>query len=247
MIQDNILNLINLEISNQQIEDYKNSQPFPSIVIENLVKNTNFLKLVEQEFKTFDIWGCDPFCVKHQVKKFFFPYTLELVNSIPFLTKGLIDAFNSSEMLKFLEKLTGIKNLIADPSLYGAGMHKIDSGGKLDIHADYSKHSNYPLYRRVNLLLYINSDWDTLWGGELELRNKDMILIKSIAPLFNRAVIFNTTSRALHGHPIPLNCPPGVSRFSIAMYYFTEEAPEDSSDENTSALWFSLPEQGQNS
>ncbi len=246
MSQNNISNLINFEINNQQIEDYKNSQPFPNIILENFVKDTTFLKLIEDEFKSFSIWGCDPFCVSHQVKKFFFPYSLELVNDIPPLTKNLIDILNSPEILKFLEKLTGIKELIADHSLFGAGMHRIDSGGKLDIHADYSKHFNYPLYRRINLLLYINSNWDISWGGELQLRNKDMSLSKTIAPIFNRAVIFNTTSKALHGHPIPLNCPLEVSRFSIAMYYFTKDAPEDSYEENTSALWYSLPEENKN-
>jgi hypothetical protein len=42
-----------------------------------------------------------------------------------------------------------------------------------------------------------------------------------VAPLFGRAVIFNTDLDSFHGHPEPLNCPPDRSRRSIATYYYT--------------------------
>ena len=37
-------------------------------------------------------------------------------------------------------------------------------------------------------------------------------LVKSIEPIFNRAVIFDTTQNSWHGLPIPLTCPDGESR-----------------------------------
>ena len=45
--------------------------------------------------------------------------------------------------------------------------------------------------------------------------------IHSIAPLFNRCVIFNTDIDAYHGHPDPLNTPADMTRKSIALYYYT--------------------------
>ena len=42
-------------------------------------------------------------------------------------------------------------------------------------------------------------------------------------PLLNHAVIFTTDERSLHGFPDPLTCPAGVSRKSLAFYYYTVE------------------------
>ena len=60
--------------------------------------------------------------------------------------------------------------------------------------------------------------------------------------MFNRAVIFNITDNAYHGHPEPLNCPDNKARYSMALYYFTEDRPEAENQTRPSALWF-FPEQ----
>ena len=56
--------------------------------------------------------------------------------------------------------------------------------------------------------------------------------------MFNRAVIFNITDDAYHGHPEPLNCPEDQARYSLALYYFTEDRPDEEKNEEHSALWF---------
>ena len=43
-----------------------------------------------------------------------------------------------------------------------------------------------------------------------------------IEPIFNRAVIFNIED-APHGHPVPLNTPENIDRYSLALYYFIDE------------------------
>jgi hypothetical protein len=48
-----------------------------------------------------------------------------------------------------------------------------------------------------------------------------MTRAKTIAPTFNRCVVFSTTKESLHGHPVPLATPPGVARKSLALYYYT--------------------------
>jgi Rps23 Pro-64 3,4-dihydroxylase Tpa1-like proline 4-hydroxylase len=132
-------------------------------------------------------------------------------------------------MLTFLESLTGIHNLIGDPTFVGGGVHQTLSQGKLDIHADFNVHLNHDnIYRRINLLLYITPYWEDQWGGKLQLWEKD--LSKScieIPPVFNRAVIFNTNSDSFHGHPKPMQCPPNVARRSLALYYYTDYAPDE--------------------
>ena len=110
----------------------------------------------------------------------------------------------------------------------GGGLHKITSGGKLAVHKDYNVHPMKKIYRRLNLLIYLNKDWKQEWEGNLELWDKDHTKLEvSVEPLFNRAVIFTISEESLHGHPVPLNTPENVSRNSIALYYFTEVNPSD--------------------
>ena len=137
-------------------------------------------------------------------------------------TAHLAQCLNSGPFLAYLEKLTGIPNLIADPSYFGGGVHWIDNGGYLEVHADFNHLKKYNLARRINLLLYLNKDWKDEYNGYLELWDRPtMTKRKTVAPLFNRAVIFSTVKEALHGHPTPLSAPPGVARRSLALYYYT--------------------------
>jgi hypothetical protein len=39
--------------------------------------------------------------------------------------------------------------------------------------------------------------------------------------VFNRCVLFNTTDFSFHGHPDPLRCPEGMTRKSLALYYYS--------------------------
>jgi hypothetical protein len=137
-------------------------------------------------------------------------------------TARLAQCLNSGPFLAYLEKLTGIPNLIADPSYFGGGVHWIDNGGYLEVHADFNHLKKYNLARRINLLLYLNRDWKDEYNGHLELWDRStMTKRKAVAPVFNRAVIFSTVKEALHGHPTPLSAPPGIARRSLALYYYT--------------------------
>ena len=78
----------------------------------------------------------------------------------------LISFLNSDIFLEYIQILTGIKEkLLSDPYLSGGGYHEIKNGGVLKIHADFNKHPSINIDRRVNLLLYLNENWDTKWGG----------------------------------------------------------------------------------
>jgi hypothetical protein len=139
--------------------------------------------------------------------------------------RAVVHELNSPAFVRFLGQLTGIDDLLVDNSLEGGGLHQSTTGGFLNVHADFTVHPhNFHWRRRVNLLLYLNADWPPRYGGDLELWSRDMKSCESkIAPLANRAVIFNTDKTSFHGHPTPLRCPPGEARQSIALYYFTEE------------------------
>lgn len=132
----------------------------------------------------------------------------------------LLDYLNGGEFVRRLEAWTGINGLIPDPHFHGGGLHEIRPGGFLKLHRDFNWHPDLKLVRRVNVLLYLNPDWDEDWGGHLELRYLSKGL-KTIAPVMGRMVILDTQAPGVHGHPDPLACPEGVARRSLAAYYYT--------------------------
>ena len=110
-------------------------------------------------------------------------------------TRHLLNQFNSAAFVNFLEQLTGIEGLIPDPHYGGGGLHQMERGGFLKVHADFNRHGSLGLDRRLNVLLYLNRDWDDGWGGQLELWDTTMAsCVQRISPVFNRLVIFATTA-----------------------------------------------------
>ena len=235
--------MINFTVTEKEINEYNQAQPFPHIVIDNFLP-PSILNGVIDDFRNHNDWGWDnsQYSQQHQVKKFFSPWNENGSNTLPINTKLILNYLNSPETISMLEKLTGINGLIVDPTLLGGGMHKIDSGGKLSIHADSRKHAVTGNYRRINLLVYLNKNWNSEWGGSLQLWNNDMTtMVQDIQPFFNRVVIFNTGGDTYHGHPHALNTPEGVSRISLALYYYTKENPDTDENNVTSAVWKDVP------
>jgi Rps23 Pro-64 3,4-dihydroxylase Tpa1-like proline 4-hydroxylase len=147
----------------------------------------------------------------------------------PPLLGKLADELNSPEFLSWLSDLTGIPDLLADPTLEGGGLHQSSRGGFLNVHADFTMHHHEKNWRRrINLILYLNPGWRREWGGAIELWDQQMKhCVASVTPLLNHALIFNTTDTSYHGFPEKLACPENVSRRSLALYYYTLE--QDSS------------------
>jgi hypothetical protein len=136
--------------------------------------------------------------------------------------RALFHFFNSRPMLEFLEGLSSIEGLLPDPYFLGGGYHETARGGMLGVHADFRINDRLHLHRRMNLIVYLNDDWQDDYGGFLELWDRKMTRrVESVKPVFNRCVIFNTDADSFHGHPDPLATPEGVTRRSIALYYYT--------------------------
>ena len=160
------------------------------------------------------------------------------------VTRQLFYQFHSIPFLNFLQKLTGIDNLIPDPLLRGGGLHQIRRGGLLKLHADFNKHDSTFLDRRINVLLYLNKDWEEEFGGYLELWDKDTRFCgDKILPVFNRLAIFTTTSESFHGHPDPLNCPEDMTRKSLALYYYTNGRPKGEDDGIHTTIFKTRPDE----
>ena len=143
----------------------------------------------------------------------------------PRLLRQFTDELNSLRFVMWLSELTGIRGLVPDPGLHGGGLHQCGRSGFLNLHTDFSTHYyNRNWRRRVNLILYLNPDWNADWGGALEFWDrKSRTPVAKYPPLLNHAVIFNTDSNALHGFPDPLRCPENVRRKSVAFYYYAPQ------------------------
>lgn len=216
---DERLGLVDAEVGDRGLElqaAYNAGTPFPHIAIDDFLP-PSILDRCLKEFPA-KVGELDTLYDRDQerLKVNFNPDYMS-----PFL-RTLFYSLNSRPFIKVIENITGIKRLIPDPYYLGAGLHEISQGGHLSVHADFNRHKPMNLERRINLLIYLNKDWRAEYGGQLELWNQDMSQkVQDIVPIFNRCVIFNTTSNSLHGNPQVVNHPAGVSRKSIAMYYYT--------------------------
>ncbi|MBN8551031.1 MAG: 2OG-Fe(II) oxygenase, partial [Deltaproteobacteria bacterium] len=200
--------------------EYAQKKPFPHIVLED------FLERPHAEQAMVDFPGADSdqwLHYKHFNENKLGQSKLELM---PDSIAQVIRECSSAEFCAFLSELTGIPNLIPDPDLDGGGLHQSARGGFLRVHTDFTTHPKHPTWqRRVNLLVYLNKDWLDSYGGHLELWDVDMQSCQAkIAPTFNRCTIFTTGTDTFHGLPHPLTCPEGMTRKSIALYYFTESS-----------------------
>ena len=193
---------------------YQNASPFPHIVIDDFLP-AEVLKAVLDDFPS--TTGKEYFDRDQERLKF----QISPTASESALTRNLFAELNGEAFLGFLEEMTGISGLIPDPYFVGGGMHETKRGGHLGVHADFNIHDKLKLERKLNLLIYLNEDWSPEFGGELELWDTGMHACeRKVAPLFGRAVIFNTALDSYHGHPDPLTCPPDRSRRSLATYYY---------------------------
>ena len=135
---------------------------------------------------------------------------------------------NSISFVNLLSEYLFNKSILySDPGLNGGGWHIHKRGGKLNKHLDYSLHPKLSLQRKLNIIVYLNSNWESNWGGSLGLwgkksKKKPGPLIKEIKPLFNRAIIFDTTCNSWHGLSGALDCPINEFRKSLAVYYLTD-------------------------
>jgi len=158
---------------------------------------------------------------------------VESVRDVSRFYRAFYDYINSPPFLDAMSQLTGIPSLIADPTLFGGGTHENLDGQGLDVHVDFNIDERTLLHRRVNLLVYLNEEWDERWGGAIELHSNpwypEADEVRSFLPLMNRALIFETNEYSWHGFrriELPADRKQ-LSRKSFSIYLYTEDRPAD--------------------
>jgi len=192
---------------------YASAAPFPHIVIDDLVA------IDADALDEFPTWSWDGWTSTHesyQAGK----VTCNRMELIPPSFAALIDEFSQPRMLTALERIVGISGLIPDPYLEGGGLHMSGEGGILTPHTDFHVHPRLGLFRRLNVILYLEPYWEASFGGCLELHGEEPSQTVTVTPLLGRVVVFGTTDRSIHGFPVPIRA--GLSRRSVALYYYTQ-------------------------
>ena len=210
---------------------YNDADPYAHVVLDN-VFDEDILREIVSEFEiATDKW-------KYYETKYEKKLQMSADEQLGTVTRLFLHALNSNPFLNFLEEVSGVQGLLPDMSYEGGGLHSIPKGGKLGVHVDFNYHKQLNVFRRLNVILYLNEDWQEEYGGAFEMWNEDRTECKKqVYPLFNRMVIFNTTSTSYHGHPHPLTCPDNITRKSLALYYYTEGDRGEQSNKHHSTVW----------
>ncbi|MEN9869637.1 MAG: hypothetical protein RLZZ171_620, partial [Cyanobacteriota bacterium] len=183
-------------------QSYVTAKPYPHLVIDNLFQ-PELLDRLAADFPKPDQRDWLLWDTRNELKS-----TSRGIEGLSTFTQIFALWLNSVDVVKTIESIVGIDNLVGDPSFHGAGLHEMHRDGWLAMHADYTRHFSMPLMRRINVLIYLNRDWDASWGGELALQDAtDEETRVSYPCYFNRTIIFPTTAQTFHGVPTHLSCP----------------------------------------
>jgi Rps23 Pro-64 3,4-dihydroxylase Tpa1-like proline 4-hydroxylase len=215
--------LDNQHLEVDKIKQYKdsflNAKPYKHLVIDNFLKS-DIAQALYSKFPAYEIFNKKYDGLNERKAE-----GSNFEDFDPLFSK-LRAEVSSPEFCKFISEITDIKDVFVTNDALGAGLHQGKSGSFLDIHIDFSMHHIANVYRRLNLLIFFNKDWQDAWGGHTELWNEDMTqCIKKVKPDFNRALIFATTGKSYHGYG-KISPPEGVTRKSFYTYYYTHTAGE---------------------
>lgn len=198
---------------------FASAEPFPHIVIDNLFA-LPFLHAVADEF---DVGMAGARTIANPQE-----HTLRSVDPGSFgeATLRYFDHMHRHAMVDFLREISGIAPLFVDPALLNGGLHECRDGGHFAIHLDFNRHRQTMLDNALVAITYLNEGWDRDWGGGLELWcSRRRAVVRTIAPVMGRTVIFAHGPDSFHGHTVPIDTDGRAVRRSVATYFYTRRVP----------------------
>ena len=151
-------------------------------------------------------------------------YTSNRMNELDPMVGQVCFALQDPDLIAQIELITGIKNLLPDPTLYASGISAMAKGDFLSPHIDNSHDASLSLYRRINLLFYLTPNWTEEKGGHLQLWDPDLKTKQIYHSSFNRLVVMETNRTSYHSVSSVLAHGP---RYCVSSYLFTKESPEE--------------------
>ena len=221
-------------------KNFQQATPFPSICIDNFLSSEFALELARSypNYSKAQNLGLEFSAVNEKFK-----VQITEPDKFPGPAKQLHEALASREFISAMQTLSGIDELMFDDHFAGGGMHITSNSGILDVHVDFNFSEESNLYRRLNILLYLNEKWEQGWGGNIELWDKEVKnCVHSFAPIFNRCLIFATSDYSFHG-VTAVRTPPGIDRKSFAIYLYGKEPSVNIYGESHSTIFKARPDE----
>jgi hypothetical protein len=153
----------------------------------------------------------------------------------------LLGELHSKLFLEWLGNITGIDRLLPDPYMIGGGYLRSGQGDCLLPHVDFNWNDHIRMYRCLTLLIYITPNWKSEWGGNLKFFDDDNNkVIQEVDYTYNRAVLWKDQYPNYHGYPEKINCPKGVYRKSLILFYYTNDTSTFNKNDppHRSLYWF---------
>ncbi len=195
-------------------QKFLNAKPFPHIAIDDFLfpgmseKLYEVIPAPEQKNKSRDY--------------IFAKNKFEFSNMKKFSTdfERLYEDLTSDRFAKLISYISNEKIFI-DPKFHGGGIHLGGEQSYLNMHADFNYHPiNKNWFRNLNILLYLNKDWHSEYGGNLKLKDSRTGENTEVEVPMNRLVIMHCRGYTLHGYD-KTNFPKDTYRTSIAIYGYT--------------------------
>jgi hypothetical protein len=231
-LSDHILNKFpNPELGLQTI--FKQARPTPNIVLDNFLPKETALELARECASIpSDAWtkftrnGSS----MEECK------TLTLMQS----ARRAVEELNGSAFIGWLERVTGVQGLIADPHLTGAGYSRSYAGDTLQIHNDFNWNEQLKLHRTLSVIIYLSPGWNPEWGGGLDFYDqRRQNVVKTVDCLYNRMLVWQYHPRNFHGYTTPLSCPSHITRNTLRLFYYTSNSTHNPQDPpHRSQYWY---------
>ena len=152
-----------LDEASRLAEEFANAAPFRHIVIDDFLTDDYCQRLIG-EFPDFDeklainengVVGAK--AVREQIR------------GIGPVFRSLDELSRSTAFRELVGEITSIPDLQHDPHYFGGGTHENRNGQGLDAHVDFNYHPVTRQHRRLNLIVYLNPEWEDAWGGSLQI------------------------------------------------------------------------------
>jgi hypothetical protein len=235
--------MLNPQLTDQADElaaRFARREPFRHVVIDDFFAPEYCAQLLAQ-FPPFELGNA-----RNEAGELGNKSTIEQIRALGSAYAALDDLVQSRPFLDLIGRITAIPDLLYDPWYFGGGTHENRDGQDLDAHVDFNRHPVERWHRRLNLIVYLNPEWNDAWGGSLQLHSDPRAAddrITTITPLYNRAVIFETTESSWHAFP-RIALPEGrkaLTRKSIALYFYTTQRPAAELADTHSTIYVDLP------
>ncbi len=231
-MRQEVLRLINPQVRSQADRfrrEFVSTPPFPHVVIDDFL-DPELCRDLSEQFPSFD-----PTKALNEYGEVGGKAVYENIRPLGSAYRRFDDLVCSKPFLRWLGEVTDIGDLVYDPDYYGGGTHDNQNGQGLDLHVDFNYHPLTGRHRRLNMIVFLNPDWQRQWGGSLKLQANPWLAPEQtqtieVVPVLNRCALFATSEKSWHGFDV-IRIPPdrvaeGVSRRSLSVYFYSDDRPE---------------------